>query len=102
MSRHDAQQLLRHCIEEGSVIPGFHFREELRNERIQLEDAYVVLAAGNIYDEPEQDLRTGRWTYRVEGYEPGGKWMAIVFRFGEMNGAFLITIFSVESRRKKR
>ncbi len=57
-----------------------------------------MLRSGAIYDEPEQDIRTGDWKYRVEGHEPGGKWMAIVLTFKTTERAFLVTIFSIESR----
>ncbi len=77
-----------------------HFREELANESITFEDAWIVLRSGSIYDEPEQDIKTGEWKYRVEGYEPDGKWMAIVLTFKRTDRALLITIFSIESRRR--
>ena len=47
-------------------------------------------------------LKTGEWKYRVEGHEPDGKWLAIVFCFKKVKRAFLITVFSVESRSKSK
>jgi hypothetical protein len=64
-------------LEEGEVVPTKHFRAELANESVTFEDAWIVLRSGSIYDEPEQDIKTGDWKYRIEGYEPEGKWMAI-------------------------
>lgn len=61
----------------------------------------VVLKTGVIYTPPEVDIRTGEWKFRIEGYEPEGKWVGIVFSFKAINRAFLITIFSVESRCRK-
>ncbi len=98
--RQEAEDLLRHCLEGGEVIPGRHFREELAKEGAVFEDAWVVLRTGRIYDEPEPDIKTGEWKYRVEGYEPGGKWLVIAFSFKTLDRTFLITVFSVESRRK--
>jgi hypothetical protein len=94
----DAQDLLRHCVESGQVKEGYHFRTELQAEKIGLPSAYRVLKTGIVYDPPEQDLKTGDWKYRVEGPEPNGKWIAIVFCFKEIDKVFLITIFSIKGK----
>ena len=86
---------------EGRIIVGRHFRDELANERLALTDVWEVLRTGRIYGEPETDIRTREWKYRMEGWEQGGKWLAIVFSFKAMDTAFLVTIFSVESRSRK-
>ena len=65
-----------------------------------LPDALRVLKTGNIFHEPECDLKTGDWKYRVEGREVDGKWLAIVFCFRVTDTVFLITVFSVEVKRK--
>ena len=57
------------------MVPTKHFRDELSSEFITFEDAWIVLRSGSIYDQPVQDIKTGNWKYRVEGYEPGGKWI---------------------------
>ncbi len=98
MKRQEALDLLQHCLEEGEVVPTKHFRDELVNESITFEDAWIVLRAGSIYDAPEQDIKTGDWKYRIEGYEPGGQWIAIVLTFKTTERAFLVTIFSIQSR----
>ena len=97
----EAEDLVRYCLEDGEVVPSRHFREELAKEGVVFEDAWVVLRTGRIYDPPEQDIKTGEWKYRMEGCEPGGKWMVIVLSFKTIQRTFLITIFSVESRRRK-
>ena len=96
-----ADKMLRHCLEKGEVIPGKHFRDELEHECLTFEQARSVLRGGRIYSEAEQDLKTAEWTYRVEGWDPDGKWLAIVFCFKSVNRAFLITIFSIKRRSKK-
>jgi hypothetical protein len=101
LARPDAEKLLRQCLEKGQVLQGRHFIEELAAENPTFPDAIVVLRAGSILDEPEPDLRTGEWKYRIEGYEPGGKYAAIVFSFKLESRAFLITVFSIESRRTR-
>jgi hypothetical protein len=94
----EAQDLLRHCFESGRVIPGRHFRDELAKEGLSMVDARAVLKAGRIYNPPEYHAGSGEWNYRMEGHEPGGKWLAIVFSFKSVDTTFLVTVFSVESK----
>jgi len=49
----EAQDLLRHCLESGRVIPGRHFRDELAKESVSMVDAWAVLKSGRIYNPPE-------------------------------------------------
>src|SRR5579872_1300386 len=96
----EAIDLLHFCLEEnGEVIPSRHFRDELANEKLTIEDAWMVLAQGRIFNPPEKDIKTGEWKWSVEGHESGGKWLVIVFSFKTIARAFLITVFSVEARR---
>ena len=97
----EAIDLLHYCLEDGEVVPGKHFRDELEKENLVMEDALVVLRSGMIYKPPEHDVKTGEWKHTVEGYETGGKWLSIVFSFKTVERAYLITVFSVESRRKE-
>lgn len=101
MSGRDAADLLHYCLEDGEIVPTKHFRDELANESIPMEDALAVLRYGIIYDLPEENMKTGEWKYRVEGHEPGGKWMAIIFCFKSIERVTLITIFSVQSKRRR-
>ena|ERR1700686_1024203 len=96
----EAQDLLRHCLESGQVIPGRHFRDELVKESVSMVDAWAVLKSGRIYNPPEFHVGSQEWNYRVEGHEPGGKWLAIVFSFKAVDTTFLITVFSVESKKR--
>ena len=97
-----ALERLHQCLETGDIILSSHFKRELSNERIQFEDAWTVLRYGHIYDPPEEDTRSAEWKYRVEGHEPGGKWIAVVFSFKTVTRANLITIFSVKAKGKRR
>jgi hypothetical protein len=101
VSRSEAVDLVRHCLDEGLVQWGPHFVKALADEQLVMIDVTNVLRLGTIYEEPEQDIRTGDWKYRVEGHEPDGKWLCIAITFREEENVFLITVFSVESRRKK-
>jgi hypothetical protein len=100
-TRQEAIDLLRHCLEDGGVKHGRHFREELAKEKLSYEDAWSVLLRGQIFDPPEEDIKTGEWKYRVEGRESGGKWIAVIFTFKTVELVFLITVFSIEARGKK-
>ncbi|HEY4816728.1 MAG TPA: DUF4258 domain-containing protein [Candidatus Acidoferrum sp.] len=98
LSRTEAAGLVRKCLESGRrVIPGGHFRDELAKEGLTLPDALHVLRTGRIYDEPEEDIKTGEWKYRIEGREVDGRVLKIVFcfkDFDEIDTAYLITVFS--------
>jgi hypothetical protein len=96
----EAQDLLRHCLESGEVVPGRHFRDELEKEAVSMVDAWAVLKAGRIYNPPEFHTGCQEWNYRIEGHEPGGKWLAIIFSFKAVDRTFLVTVFSVESKKK--
>jgi hypothetical protein len=98
----EAVDLMRRCLGFGEVVPSKHFRDELAGDDLTIEDAWTVLRSGNIYDAPEPDIRTGEWKYRMEGYTPDGQWLAIVFCFRTRGRAFLITVFSVEERRRNK
>jgi len=98
----EAVDRLHHCLEQGEVIEGRHFRDELRKEGLVFEDAYVVLWSGVIYEPPEPDIKTGEWKWRIEGLEPDGKWLMIVFSFKTVDRAFLITVYSIEAKRRAR
>jgi hypothetical protein len=95
LSRAEAADLVRHCLSAGRVIPGKHFREELANEGLDILDAHRVLKAGNIFQEPEPDIRSGDWKYRMEGTDLEEKPLAVVFYFRDESTAFLITVFSI-------
>lgn len=100
LSRPEAVRLLRECLRIGKIIPGKHFRDELAAEGLILPDALRVLKTGNIFHEPECEPKTGDWKYRVEGREVQGQWLVIVFCFRASDTVFLITVFSVEVKRK--
>ena len=94
-TKQEALDLLRYALENGYVIPTKHFREELAAEGCSMVDAWCVLRTGHIYDPPEHDIKRGEWKYRIQGREPGGKTLAIVFSFKAVKTAVLITVFSI-------
>ena len=98
LSRQEAQDLLHYCMEFGSVAKTKHYRDELAAEKLEDIDAAWVLRMGTVYNEPEHDIRSGKWRYRVEGKTPSDVWLGIVFTFDAEDGAILITAFSVRER----
>jgi hypothetical protein len=91
----EAIDLLHYCLSDGEVRLTKHFREELKQEDLSVEDVYAVLRGGTIYEPPELDIKTREWKWRVEGREPSGKWIAIILTFKTIESVFLITVFSV-------
>jgi hypothetical protein len=101
VAREIALDMLHDCLgEDGRIIVGIHFRQELRKEGLTIPDAWQVLRSGCIYSPPEPDINTGEWKYTVEGIAPDGTWLCIVFSFKQIDEAFLITVFSVETKRR--
>lgn len=93
MSAQEAADLVRFCVEQETVRFGPHFRREMANDNLDVEDILTVLRSGCIYDPPEQDLKRGEWKYRLEGRCDPDRWLAIVFSFKRQDQAFLITVF---------
>lgn len=96
LSRTDAEALVRHCLESGFIIPSRHFRDELEADNLDMLDAKYVLKHGHIYREPEIDVKTREWKYRIEGKTIDGARIAVVFCFKTTDTCFCITVFSLE------
>ena len=102
LSTYEAEDLLHYCLgPDGVVVPGLHFLDELRKEELEFLDVCHVLKTGHVFSPPELDTSRGEWKYKVEGHETGGKYIVVVFSFKDIDQAFLITVFSIESRRRQ-
>lgn len=97
-TQEEALDLLHHCLEQGDVVLTRHFREELAAERLNIEDAWCVMRSGAVYEAPELDIKSGDWKWKVEGREPNGNWLVIVFTFKTVARTFLITVYSVDQK----
>jgi len=60
-------------------------------------DALYILQKGNVYQEPELDVRLQEWNYRIEGTDAEGRRLAIVFSVPEESFVRLITIFCIRA-----
>ena len=96
-TKFEAVDLVRHCLETGKIVVSKHCRDELLNEDFDILDAHYVLKRGNIFMEPELDIRSGDWKYRMEGKTVDGRALAVVFCFKAFDTSFLITAFSISS-----
>lgn len=101
MTATEARDLIRYCLTDGEIVPSGHFRTELAAEGLTLVDVWHVLRTGCIYEASERDIKTGEWKYRIEGTEPDeGRWIGVVFSFKTIERVCLITVFTIESRRR--
>ena len=101
MARPQAVRQIRQCLATGRIIPTRHFRDELANEKLDFQDALRILKTGHIYDEAEQDVKSGDWKYRCEGSVLDGKSFAIVIRFEAVDTLYLITVFSIRPKERR-
>jgi hypothetical protein len=67
LSKDQAKKEVNWCLEEGAVMYTKHFRDELTNDDLTTEDVLTVCKSGAVIMEPEKDIRTGQWKYRIEG-----------------------------------
>ena len=59
---------LNDCLEDGTVNYTKHFWEELIADGLSMEDVLTACRSGAVRMEPEQDIKTGQWKYRIEGH----------------------------------
>lgn len=92
-SRDQAKADLNSCLNAGRVVYTRHFREELANDGLTMQDVLTVCRAGAVIDEAEPDIRTGAWKYRIEGLTVERESVAVVFSFRPEDHAVCITVF---------
>ena len=98
-SKDDAGRLIRECIGDGRFILTHHFRSELEKDGLSIVDAQIVIRRGHVFEEPESDISTGQWKYRIMGTAPDGQFVSIVFCFNSDDESVLITVFTDRSSR---
>lgn len=79
LTKDQAKAALNSCLEDGAVVYTRHFRDELANDDLTMEDVLVVCRSGAIVRVPETDIRTGEWKYRIEGSTAEHRQIAVVF-----------------------
>ena len=93
LSKDQAKAQLNQCVQNGNVIYTGHFQKELANDKLTMSDVLTVCRSGLVIDEPEVDMRTGNWKYRIEGLNSDSERLAVVFAFGDSVNAVFITVF---------
>lgn len=81
------------AFKDGIVIPTRHYQEELAKDDLTDLDVRNAIELGSIYDPPEKHIKTGKWTYRVEGPSLDGKGIIVVVTFQEEK-LCLVTVFT--------
>ena len=94
LSRDRAKAKLNRCLEDGTVVYTQHFRDDLAIDDLTMEDVLAVCRSGAVIMEPEEDIRTGHWKYRMEGTTADLRRVAMVFTF-RPELAVCITVFEV-------
>jgi hypothetical protein len=67
----------------------------MRKDRVSVAELYRVLRNGNIFRPAEQELKSGKWKYRVE-CRVIDRDVAAVFKFAMIDRAVVITVFEVK------
>jgi hypothetical protein len=94
LSRQDALNLLRHCFEEGIVQYHPHFHQRCVDRKVDPMGAQHVLRKGTIFDEPEFEVRFQQWRYKVEGKDPDGGVLKVVFTFLSSDQVLILTVLT--------
>ena len=87
-----AKAQLNRCIEDGRIVYSRHFRDELAADDLTLQDVVTACRSGSVVSEPEQDIKSGQWKYRIEGLTADRFRIAVVFTF-RTERAIFITVF---------
>ncbi|MCK4594600.1 DUF4258 domain-containing protein [bacterium] len=103
LSPREARTEVFMCALDGYLRQTAHFKEKLSSENVSFGDTTsIILENGWIFEKPEWDKVYSEWIYHIEGYEPDGKWLVIVFSLPTKGTAKLITVFSRKPRTIKR
>ena len=93
LTKDQAKAQLNLCLDAGVVIYTRHFKEELANDGLTMEDVLAVCHSGVILMASEQDIKTGDWKYRIEGYTADHVNVALIFTLKPERKAVFITAF---------
>jgi hypothetical protein len=89
----DALQLIRQHFNDGNIISTKHFRERLKDRNISIQDVTEIVKSGTIKKDPEKDLITSEWKYRIEGKSIDGIETVIIISIQDKKTSKLITTF---------
>ena len=85
-----ALKRIKKNLTNGKTYPTKHFRERLTERKISMQDANYVLKRGNITDEPELDIKTHHWKYKVRGKTVDNEQVSVVVALSD-DSSILVT-----------
>src|SRR5437667_8171828 len=97
LSKEDAGKVIRECSRQNRFILTRHFRDELAQEDLTIADVHRIIQRGYVFTEPDRNVATGDWKYRLCGTGPDGQFVTVVFCINSDEEGILITVFSVEN-----
>lgn len=90
-SKEKARIIFRRAfLEGGSVVSPTHARGRMKDHDLDTNDLLQLARVGQVLNEPEQHIKTGNMTYRMEMADPPVK---AVFTILGPNRVQLITVF---------
>ena len=93
-ARDQARRIFATAVTSGRMTPIPHFWRELENARAARRDLEHVARTGRVYREPEPNIRSGNWRYRIEGTDVDGHRLQVVFEIVALDWVKLITVFN--------
>ena len=91
----EAKRKITLFLDEGTVEPSFHCRQEsMRKRNVSMPDVVKALETGEVIKEPEWDDNFQNWKYRVEGVDTEGDELTAVTIIFDVNMTlFIVTVF---------
>lgn len=93
LSRNDALKAIRGHLNDGFMALTVHFRDMMKKRRYSMLDVTHAIKNGVIYTEPEKDVRTGEWKYKIEGQSVDGEPLTVVVSIAKGNVSNCITLY---------
>lgn len=88
-SKAEALKLVRKLAKSGVVFSS-HVKQRMAERGFQARDVLHVIKKGAIFSEPEIHLRTGRWTYKIEGKTVDGERLHVLVDIREAENCIVI------------
>lgn len=90
-SKENARAIFRKACREGAFISTKHARKRMHEYEVDNNDILSLARTGVVLNEPELDIKTNEWTYRIES---GSIQLKAVYVIPDPNRVRLITIIT--------
>ena len=77
-SRTEALKRIKANLNDGAMYQTHHFKKRLRERDISTLDISYVIRNGRIDDEPDLDITTNQWRYKINGKTIDGDSLSII------------------------